>query len=162
MFTLFLNVKGAFNYIAKNQLLGILQKLQLSTSLIAWVSSFLADRVLRLSFDGQLEQFSKIETGIPQGSPISPILFLIYIRDLFPSLASSIRVLSYIDDIALSTSSTSLKKNVRILEREAAKLQELANENAIEFDLAKIELIHFTRIKEAKTASLRLSNGKVV
>ena len=118
--------------------------------------------MLRLSFDGQLEQFSKIETGIPQGSPISPILFLIYIRDLFPSLASSVRVLSYIDDIALITSSTSLKKNVRILEREAAKLQELANKNAIEFDLAKTELIHFTRIKEAKTASLSLPDGKVV
>jgi ribonuclease HI len=160
--TLFLDVKGAFDHVAKNQLLAILQKLRLPTSLIAWVSSFLADRVLRLSFDSQLEQFSKIETGIPQGSPISPILFLIYIRDLFPSLASSIRVLSYIDDIALTTSSTSLKKNVRILEREVAKLQELAIENAIEFDLAKTELIHFTRIKEAKTATLRLPDGEVI
>ena len=160
--TLFLDVKGAFDHVAKNQLLVILQKLRLPTNLIAWVSSFLTDRVLRLSFDGQLEQFSKIETGIPQGSPTSPILFLIYIRDLFPSLASSVRVLSYIDDIALTTSSTSLKKNVRILEREVAKLQELAIRNAIEFDLAKTELIHFTRIKEAKTASLRLPDGEVV
>jgi len=66
------------------------------------------------------------------------------------------------DDIALTTSSTSLKKNVRILEREVAKLRELATENAIEFDLAKTELIHFTKIKEAKTASLRLPDGEVV
>jgi hypothetical protein len=71
-------------------------------------------------------------------------------------------VLSYIDDIALTTSSTSLKKNVRILKREVAKLQELATENAIEFDLAKTELIHFTRIKEAKTTSFRLPSGEVV
>jgi Reverse transcriptase (RNA-dependent DNA polymerase) len=160
--TLFLDVKGAFDHVAKNQLLAILQKLRLPVSLIAWVSSFLADRELRLSFDGQTEDFSKIETGIPQGSPISPILFLIYIRDLFPALASSIRVLSYIDDIALTTLSTSLKKNVRILEREVAKLRELATENAIEFDLAKTELMHFTMVKEAKTASLRLPDGEVV
>jgi len=59
---------------------------------------------------------------IPQGSPISPILFLIYIRDLFPSLALSVWVLLYIDNIAFTTSFTSLKKNVHILEREAAKL----------------------------------------
>ena len=91
-----------------------------------------------------------------------PILFLIYIRDLFPSLALLIQVLLYIDNIALITSFTSLKKNVRILEREVAKLQELATKNAIKFDLAKTELIHFTRIKEAKIASLRLPDSKVV
>ncbi len=37
-----------------------------------------------------------------------------------------------------------------------------SRDNAIEFDLAKTELIYFTRIKEAKTASLRLPDGKVV
>ena len=85
--TLLLDVKGAFNHVAKNQLLAILQKLRLPTSLIAWISSFLDSRELRLSFDGQIEEFSTVETGIPQGSPISPILFLIYIRDLFPTIA---------------------------------------------------------------------------
>ena len=55
--------------------------LLLPTSLILWVSSFLDDRVLRLAFDNSIEVFKSILTGIPQGSPISPILFLIYIRD---------------------------------------------------------------------------------
>jgi hypothetical protein len=160
--TLLLDVKDAFDHVAKNQLLTILRKLQLPVSLIAWVSSFLVNRELKLSFDGQLEKFSKIDTGIPQGSPISPILFLIYIRDLFPSLTSSVQVLSYIDDIALTTASTSLKKNIRILEREVVKLQELATGNSIEFDLAKTELIHFKMAKEAKTASLKLPDGKII
>ena len=158
--TLLLDVKGAFDHVAKNQLLAILHKLRLPASLISWVSSFLSDRFLGLSFNGQTEQSTSINTGIPQGSPISPILFLIYIRDLFPTLA--VRVLSYIDDITLSTSSTSLKKNVRILEREAAKIYALGASNAIQFDLAKTELIHFTTSKEAKTASLRLPNDEVI
>ena len=158
--TLLLDVKGAFDHVAKNQLLAILYKLRLPTSLISWVSSFLSDRFLGLSFNGQTEQSTSINTGIPQGSPISPILFLIYIRDLFPTLA--VRVLSYIDDITLSTSSTSLKKNIRILEREAAKIYALGASNAIQFDLAKTELIHFTTSKEAKTASLRLPNDEII
>ena len=106
---LLLDIKGAFDYMAKNQLLAILQRLRLPYSLISWVTSFLSNRQLRLQFDGNIEQFSRVDTGIPQGSPISPILFLIYIRDLFPSLAT--RVFSYIDDIALVASLISLKKN---------------------------------------------------
>jgi len=157
---LFLDIKGAFDHVAKNQLLASLKYLRLPGSLIAWVSCFLSNRTLRLAFDGQIEGFSRIDTGIPQGSPISPILFLIYIRDLFPQLA--IKVLSYIDDIALIVSSTSLKKNVRILEREVSKMYELGAKNAIQFDLAKTELIHFTKMKLAKSTSLRLPNNEIV
>jgi len=127
--TLFLDIKGAFDHVSKNQLLKKLKDLRLPTSLIAWTSTFLKDRLIRLSFDGQTEAFKTIETGIPQGSPISPILFLIYIRDLFHS--RTVRFLSYIDDISLSYSSTSLRKNIRILEAEAAKLYKLAAESFI-------------------------------
>jgi ribonuclease HI len=157
---LFLDIKGAFDHVSKNRLLTTLQSLRLPASLIRWVASFLSNRVLRLSFNGQVEPFSSIETGIPQGSPISPILFLIYIRDLFPSLA--IGVLSFIDDIALYTASTSLKKNVKILEREAEKLYRLGAGNAVEFDLAKTELLHFTTKKEASSRSILLPNKEVV
>jgi nicotinic acid phosphoribosyltransferase len=116
--------------------------------------------MLRLSFDGQTEEFSTIDTGIPQGSPISPILFLIYIRDLFPSTA--VKILSYIDDIALTISSTSLKKNIKILEREVTKIHQLGAVNAIQFDLDKTELIHFINSAEAKTTTLRLPNGETI
>ena len=79
---------------------------------------------------------------------------MIYIRDLFPSLATTVKAFSYIDDIALVVSTTSFKKNIKILEREVAKLYELGATNAIEFDLSKTELLHFSTAKAAKSASL--------
>jgi hypothetical protein len=158
--TLFLDVKGAFDHVARNQLLAILQQFRLPINLISWISSFLSNRVLRLSFDGQTEEFSRIDTGIPQGSPISPILFLLYVRNLFTS--TSVKFLPYIDDISLTVASTSLKRNIKILEREVAKLYELAAENAIQFDLAKTELLHFTTSKEAKVATLTLRNREIL
>lgn len=161
--TLFLDVKGAFDHVSKNRLLAILRRLQLPNSLIAWVSSFLQDRLLRLSFDGQIEDFSNIESGIPQGSPISPILFLIYIRDLFDT-TGDVSFRSYIDDISLTTASTSLKKNVQILEREAKRIYQLAAGSLIQFDLSKTELLHWTTSQETKLASsiLALPNGDLV
>ena len=62
---LFLDIKGAFDHVAKNQLLATLKYLRLPYSLIAWVYCFLSNRTLRLSFDRQIEGFSRIDTGIP-------------------------------------------------------------------------------------------------
>ena len=67
-----------------------------------------------------MEEFSSINAGIPQGSPVSPIFFLIYIRDLFLEVQNF--QLSYIDDLSITASSTSLKKNAKVLEREIQKL----------------------------------------
>jgi ribonuclease HI len=158
--TVFLDIKGAFDHVAMNQLLTILAKLRLPWSLIAWTRSFLTDRELRLSFDGQTQPFSPIQAGIPQGSPISPILFLIYIRDLFESTINF--SLSYMDDLSISVASTSLKKNIRILQREIASLFAKGDKCAIQFDAAKTELIHFTTSQKAPLATLTLPDRSII
>jgi ribonuclease HI len=158
--TIFLDVKGAFDHVSHNQFLQTMKKLGLPVSLIAWAKSFLSNRTLRLSFDNKTEEFSEIIAGIPQGSPVSPIFFLIYIRDLFPGLQSF--NLSYIDDLSLSTSSTSIKKNVKLLERQIALLFQRGKELAIMFDIAKTELIHFTAKAERKERTLQLPDSTTV
>src|ERR1700710_85700 len=114
------------------------------------------DRILRLVFDGNIESFKPINTGIPQGSPISPILFLIYIQDLFKS--NSIKFLSYMDDISLIVSSKSFKQNIKILEQETKVLFELGTKYVIKFDIDKTELIHFGKSQ----LHLKLPNGSLV
>ncbi|EDN96572.1 hypothetical protein SS1G_01498 [Sclerotinia sclerotiorum 1980 UF-70] len=71
--TLFLDVKGAFDHVSMNKLLDICKNLNLPTSLIAWISSFLKERLLKLSFDGQIETFKPINTGIPQDTKTASI-----------------------------------------------------------------------------------------
>jgi ribonuclease HI len=149
---LFIDVKGAFDHVSKNQMLRICTKLGLPLCLIRWISSFLSDRRIQLAFDADTSQETSIEVGIPQGSPISPILFLIYIRFLFDNseeignqkeMLGKARYLSYMDDIGVRVSSRSLENNCRLLEIISKVLFQRGKANHIQFDPEKIELIHF-------------------
>ena len=98
-------------------MLKICQKLQLPKFLCYWIRSFLQNRRIQLKFDGNSQEMTNIEVGIPQGSPISSILFLIYIRFLFMERKSSTnkRILSYLNDIELVASSKSIEENCQLL-----------------------------------------------
>lgn len=87
-------------------------------------------------------------------------MFLIYIRPLFETTTSF--SVSYMDDISISVSSTSLRKNIRLLERQVASLFTQGTPCAIQFDAAKTELIHFTTGQTAPTATLTLPGQTVV
>jgi ribonuclease HI len=149
---LFIDIKGAFDHVSVNQLLKICIDLGLPTNLIKWIYSFLSDRKIKLAFDSETSQITSIDIGIPQGSPISPILFLIYIRSLFDfskELGETritldlARYLSYMDDISILISSKSLEQNCRLLEIIYRHLIDKGLANHIQFDPEKTELIHF-------------------
>ena len=116
--------------------------------------------MLQISIDGQLEGKQGVETGVLQGSPISPILFLIYIRDLFLTL-KDVQVLSYVDNVSLSTASTSLRKNAKILQREVHTLTRLGKEQTVQFDAVKTELIHFSTGRDSDYA-ITLPDGDII
>jgi hypothetical protein len=61
----FLDVEGAFDDVAKGRLLQTMQSLRLPQSVIDWTRTFLEERLIRLAFDGQIEDFLEVETGVP-------------------------------------------------------------------------------------------------
>ena len=85
-----------------------------------WVSAFNSDRRLAFGFDQQTEEPQPYKCGLPQGSPISPILFLIYSNAMlnqthYPADATNT---SYVDDVRMiQTSSTIARANTLLEER---------------------------------------------
>lgn len=110
----------------------------------------MTERYIQLVFDGRCEEEEKrVEKGIPQGSPTSSILFLIYLKPLFNELEAKhprLKFPSYIDDVAIVASSISLESNTEDLAAAAQTAFTWASRNAVAFDDSKSELLHFHRM----------------
>ena len=79
-----LDISKAFDRVWHKGLLAKLPMFGLHHTLIKWISSFLSYRSIAIRVDGYLSNPHSINSGVPQGSVISPVLFILFINDLFP------------------------------------------------------------------------------
>ena len=165
---LLMDVRGAFDNVNSLRLCNTMTEWGVPKVVIRYVTSFLSNRYTCLTFDGQREPQSPVQTGIPQGSPISPILFLFYIRPLFDELNKhhpDAWVPSYMDDVCIHVVGKSREANARTLEKIAATAFRWADNNAVAFDDSKTELLHFHRARKddvSPSILVTLPNGTTV
>ena len=98
--------------------------------------------------DGHDNKERDIETEIPQGSPLSPILFLIYISGVFNKLSEtspSVTSLSFVDDLGFIASGSSVKGIVKVLEKVAKEVIKWEKQNAVTYDTSKTEAVLFSK-----------------
>ena len=98
---IYFDFQKAFDTVPHKRLIGKLYSYGIRGRLLNWIENFLKDRKQRVLLDGQTSNWSDVTSGIPQGSVLGPILFLIYINDLPEVVKSFIRL--FADDTKIYT-----------------------------------------------------------
>jgi hypothetical protein len=145
---LFMDIKGAFDYVVGHELIEGLRDTGMDGDLVRWVASFLSNRRALLIIDGHAGKETLISSGLPQGSPVSPILFVLYVRLLATAIENTVpgvRGLSFMDDQGLVTAANSVKEACKTLQHAAKVAIEWGVENGVQFDPNKTEAAFFTR-----------------
>lgn len=160
---LLLDVSGAYDNVSHERLLHNLRKRQIDPKIVRWVASFLSDRSTILKLQEYTAPSVPIKTGIPQGSRMSPYLYLFYNADLVEDCQTeSTEAVCYIDDVSVLTLGPSAARNCKTLKAIHRKAEKWAAKHGSQFAPAKYELVHFTRDPEANsTHALRLPHTTV-
>lgn len=160
---LLLDVSGAYDNVSRERLLHNLRKRRVDEKIVKWVASFLSGRSTTLKLPEYTAPSVRIETGIPQGSPASPILYLFYNADLIEACQTpETESVGYIDDVSILAVGPSATHNCKTLKTIHVKAQDWARKHGSQFAPAKYELVHFTRDpKTNSTHALRLPHATI-
>jgi len=89
---LLMDVEAAFNNVSRQVLSRRLDELGIELDLVRWTDSFMSGRKVKLVMEGREGEEHEVETGVPQGSPVAPILFTAYLSGIFDMLRRRARV----------------------------------------------------------------------
>jgi ribonuclease HI len=143
-----IDIKGYFDNVNHNRLVHTLRLLGFAPEVTNWLQSFLADRTVIVRVDNYKSQPIPIAgVGIPQGSPISPILSSIYTAFALNALDGipNVSLRAYVDDQLLLATTSSVEQNAARLTEAFKAVQRRLIALGLSIDFDKSELIHFTR-----------------
>ena len=130
MLFVFFDLKKCFDTINHDLLLSKLQKYGVEDNELLWFTDYLSDRSQAVNVDGCISSFSNINTGVPQGSVLGPLLFLIFINDLLTCLGNTLMNI-YADDTAIHVCGTDFKNIQKRLQEEVDKVVQWFHSNRL-------------------------------
>lgn len=145
-----LDITGAYPRVNRNKLLEALARKKVPNWIIRFVFSWLLNSHTDLHLPGRYPESFSISIGIPQGSSLSPILFLFFASglleiDLQGSGATHASLFSFVNDSYIVITSASFETNCKALAILHDRVQAWAIPNNVKFAPNKYGLLHFQR-----------------
>ena len=135
----------AFDKVSHMKLLYKLEWYGIRGNTLKWISSFLSGRSQRVILDGEFSNVAPVISGVPQGSVLGPILFLLFINDLPDNLRSQVRLFA---DDTIAYRMVACNKDCEALQADLDSLSIWEKQWGMEFNVDKCEILRITSSKK--------------
>jgi len=140
----YIDFQKAFDSVVHSKLCHKLSSYGITGNLHAWLANFLADRVQAVKINNKISHYVPVISGVPQGSVLGPVLFLLYINDLVDLFGRGLTTKLFADDAKIY----SVIKDVddsRMLQAGLDALHHWSNEWQLPISLQKCSVLHLGR-----------------
>lgn len=139
---LILDFSKAFDTVPHARLMGKLQYYGVSDGVTNWISNWLTDRKQNVVVDGESSEEVTVESGVPQGTVLGPLLFLLYVNDIGEGITSNIRL--FADDCILYRCIND-SNDVEALQSDLHRLVDWSATWQMHFNINKCSVMHITK-----------------
>src|SRR5688572_9243920 len=138
----FFDLSKAFDTVNHEILIKKLEHYGIRGMCLGWLRDYLKDRRQCVLYNGQVSHILDIKCGVPQGSILGPLLFLIYVNDI-SNTSLLLRFIMFADDTNVFLSNKSLTELVTKLNDELEKVDKWFEANKLSLNLGKTNYILF-------------------
>ena len=157
----FIDLRNAFHTVDHELLILKLRNLGFSNSVINWFTSYLSSRTVVISINNSTSRARPVTVGVPQGSILGPLLFLIFINDL-PQCRNNYKSILYADDTLLYYSAKSTTELEAKINTDLQSLSHWLNNNLLTLNYEKTKFMIFTNRKQSFiNVNITIQNEKV-
>ena len=136
---IYLDFSKAFDKVSHSKLIRKLWRFGIRGNLLNWIRSWLIGRKQRVVLNGEESDWTDVTSGVPQGSVLGPLLFILYANDL--ELGIDCRVFKFADDTKMIVRVRNVHDNIKC-QKNLDKLVGWSDRNDMQFNESKCSVLH--------------------